>query len=93
MDTYFSDKVAVVTGAGGIICSQVSLDLAKQGMTVILIGRTLEKLEKTAASIREIGGKCECFTCDVTDEKAEWSIWACVRRTKSISSILNKNSS
>lgn len=74
MDTYFSDKVAVVTGAGGIICSQVSLDLAQQGMTVILIGRTLEKLEKTAARIREIGGKCECFTCDVTDEKAVYAI-------------------
>ena len=74
MDAYFSDKVAVVTGAGGIICSQVSLDLAKQGMTVILIGRTLEKLEKTAASIQEIGGKCACFTCDVTDEKAIYAI-------------------
>ena len=74
MDTYFSDKVAVVTGAGGIICSQVSKDLAKQGMTVILIGRTLEKLEKTANAILENGGKCECFTCDVTDEKAIYAI-------------------
>ena len=57
MDTYFSDKVAVVTGAGGIICSQVSLDLAKQGMTVILLGRTLEKLEKTANAIHQQDGK------------------------------------
>ena len=35
MDTYFSDKVAVVTGAGGIICSQVSKDLAELGITVL----------------------------------------------------------
>ena len=74
MDTYFHDKVAVVTGAGGIICSQVSKDLAALGMTVVLVGRTLEKLEKTAAAIREQNGKCECFTCDVTDEKAVYAI-------------------
>lgn len=74
MDTYFSDKVAVVTGAGGIICSQVSQDLAQLGMTVVLVGRTLEKLEKTAKAIAEQGGKCACYPCDVTDEKAVYAL-------------------
>ena len=37
MDTYFHDKVAVITGAGGMICSQVSKDLAKLGITVVLV--------------------------------------------------------
>jgi len=69
MDAYFSDKVAVVTGAGGIICSQVSRDLAALGITVVLVGRTMEKLEKTARAIEEAGGKCACYVCDVTDEK------------------------
>lgn len=74
MDTYFNDKVAVVTGAGGIICSQVSKDLAALGMTVVLVGRTLEKLEKTAQAIMEQEGKCSCHTCDVTDEKAMYAL-------------------
>lgn len=70
MDTYFSEKVAVVTGAGGVICSQVSKDLAQAGMTVILVGRTLEKLQAVAGQIRENGGTCACFACDVTDQAA-----------------------
>ena len=74
MDTYFNEKVAVVTGAGGMICSQVSLDLAALGMTVVLVGRTAEKLEKTAAAIREQGGNCAVYTCDVTDEKAIYAL-------------------
>ena len=74
MDNYFSDKVAVVTGAGGIICSQVAKDLAAMGITVVLVGRTLEKLEKTAQDIREQGGTCTCYPCDVTDEKAVYAL-------------------
>ena len=61
MEQYFSDKVAVITGAGGIICSQVAKDLAALGMTVALVGRTAEKLEKTAQAIREQGGNCACY--------------------------------
>ena len=74
MDTFFNEKVAVVTGAGGMICSQVSLDLAALGITVVLVGRTAEKLEKTAAVIREQGGNCAVYTCDVTDEKAIYAL-------------------
>ena len=70
MDTYFQDKVAVVTGAGGVICSQISKGLAEAGMSVILVGRTAEKLEKVRAQIEEAGGKCACYPCDVTDRDA-----------------------
>ena len=51
MDTHFKDKVAVVTGAGGTLCSAIAKDLARQGAKVVLIGRTREKLEKVAAEI------------------------------------------
>ena len=68
MDAYFNDKVAVVTGAGGVICSQISKGLAELGITVILVGRTLEKLQKVETEIKEAGGKCKSYACDVTDE-------------------------
>ena len=48
-DEYYADKVAVVTGAGGTLCSVVAKDLADKGAKVVLIGRTREKLEKVAA--------------------------------------------
>ena len=68
MDKYFEDKVAVVTGAAGTICSEVAKDLASTGMTVVLVGRTLEKLQKVEAEINANGGKATAMSCDVTDK-------------------------
>ena len=67
---FCTDKVAVVTGAGGTLCSCIAEDLAKKGAKVVLIGRTREKLEKTAGKITEAGGLCRIEPGDVTDEKA-----------------------
>ena len=70
MKTYCKDKVAVVTGAGGTLCSAIAIDMAKNGAKVVLIGRTREKLEKVAAEISASGGVCRLEPGDVTDEKA-----------------------
>ena len=70
MNTYCKDKVAVVTGAGGTLCSAIAIDLAQKGAKVVLIGRTREKLEKVAAEISASGGVCRLEPGDVTDEKA-----------------------
>ena len=67
MDAYFNGKVAVITGAAGVICSQISKDLASLGVTVALVGRTAEKLEKVESEILASGGKCKAYSCDVTD--------------------------
>lgn len=68
MDNYFHDKVAVVTGAAGTICSEVAKDLASLGITVVLVGRTLEKLQKVEEQIVANGGKAVAMSCDVTDK-------------------------
>ena len=70
MNSYCKDKVAVVTGAGGTLCSAIAIDMAKKGAKVVLIGRTREKLEKVAAEISASGGVCRLEPGDVTDEKA-----------------------
>ena len=70
MESYCKDSVAVVTGAGGTLCSCIAIDLARQGAKVVLIGRTAAKLEKTAAEIEKDGGVCRIEPADVTDEKA-----------------------
>ena len=54
--SYCKDKVAVVTGAGGTLCSAIAIDLAKKGAKVVLVGRTREKLEKVAGEITASGG-------------------------------------
>ena len=68
--SYCKGKVAVVTGAGGTLCSAIAIDLAKKGAKVVLVGRTREKLEKVAAEIAAAGGACRIEPADVTDEVA-----------------------
>ena len=74
MNNCFKDKVAVVTGAGGTLCSCIAADLARKGAKVVLIGRTREKLEKVAEGIASAGGTCRVEPGDVTDEKAMQAI-------------------
>ena len=69
-ESFFKDKVAVVTGAGGTLCGPIAVDLAKKGAKVVLIGRTASKLEVTAEAIAEAGGVCRIETASVTDEPA-----------------------
>jgi len=51
-----ADKVIVVTGAGDGIGRAVSLALAAHGATVVLLGRTVKKLESTYDAIEAAGG-------------------------------------
>ena len=66
----FKNKTAVVTGAGGTLCSEIAIDLAKKGASVVLVGRTKEKLDIVYDKIVAAGGVALVYPCDVTDEKA-----------------------
>lgn len=69
-DANFTGKTAVVTGAGGTLCSAVVKDLAARGARVALIGRTREKLDAVAQEIRDQGGIAVVAPADVTDRDA-----------------------
>lgn len=62
-------RVAVVTGAGGTLCSEMSLALAKQGIKVALLGRDLDKLKFVEAKILENGGTAISISTDVISEE------------------------
>ena len=67
----FKNKIAVVTGAGGTLCSEIALQLSLSGAKVFLVGRTKEKLEVTAEKIISAGGEpATIYPCDVTDKEA-----------------------
>ncbi len=56
------DKVIVITGAGSGLGRSIALRLARAGNDVVLLGRTLAKLEAVAA---EIGERAMVIACDV----------------------------
>ncbi len=60
-------KVALVTGAGQGVGQGIAFALAQEGVAVAVTGRTLSKVEKTAAEIVGRGGKALALECDVKD--------------------------
>ncbi len=66
----FKNRVAVVTGAGGTLCSEIAMQLAREGAKVVLVGRTPEKLEAVLQKIEAEGGTAFAYACDVTDKHA-----------------------
>lgn len=69
-ETIFKNQTAIVTGAGGTLCSAIAIELARLGAKVALLGRTMEKLEPVAAAIRVAGGTALPLSVDVTDAAA-----------------------
>lgn len=66
---FFKGKTAVITGAGGTLCSAIAVDLARRGCRTVLIGRTEEKLRTVADRIRADGGRAIAAPCDVLHEE------------------------
>ncbi|MFH1378470.1 MAG: SDR family oxidoreductase [Planctomycetota bacterium] len=60
-------KVAVVTGAGGILCSKMAEALADQGASVALLDLRPDAAETVAAAIRARGGKALAVACNVLE--------------------------
>ena len=63
-----SGKVAVVTGAGGVLCSYFSLVLARAGAKVALLGRHIENISEVHKQIIDEGGIAKPYVCDVLDK-------------------------
>lgn len=62
-----SGKTAVVTGAGGVLCSMFSKALAACGARVALLDLNLESAERFAREIKEAGGTARAYRADVLD--------------------------
>ncbi|WP_313469457.1 SDR family oxidoreductase [Lysinibacillus sp.] len=64
------NKVAVVTGGSGVLCSKMARELARQGMRVAILNRTAQKGEAVVQSIKENGGEAINFTVDVLNKES-----------------------
>ena len=90
MSNKFENKIAVVTGAGGTLCSEIAIQLSLAGAKVFLVGRTKEKLQKTADKIEAAGGVTPViFPCDVTDRAAVCELASAVEATGGCDYLIN----
>ncbi|MCC5873752.1 MAG: SDR family oxidoreductase [Gammaproteobacteria bacterium] len=61
------DRVVLITGASSGIGKASALRLAAAGAKVLLVARTLEKLEETRREIESHGGKAWIYSADVSE--------------------------
>ena len=76
LGTDLTGKMAVVTGAGGILCGMFARTLARAGAAVALLDINLEAAEETARDIREAGGTAAAYGVDVMDKEMLESVHA-----------------
>lgn len=70
LNTDLSGKVAVVTGAGGVLCSAFAKVLARAGAKVALLDLNEEAAARFAAEITAEGGIAKAYACDVLNKEA-----------------------
>ena len=69
LDTDLTGKVAVVTGAGGILCSYFAKVLARAGAKVALLDLNEEAAKTYADEITEEGGIAKAYFCNVLNKE------------------------
>ena len=74
LNTDLTGKVAVVTGAGGVLCSEFAKVLARAGAKVALLNRTEAKAQKFADEIIAEGGVAKAYGCNVLDKAQVYEV-------------------
>ena len=69
LNTDLTGKVAVVTGAGGVLCSNFAKTLARAGAKVALLDINEEAAKAFADEIVAEGGTAKAFKCNVLDKE------------------------
>lgn len=69
VDTEFSNKTVVITGASVGIEKATALEFAKNGANVCIIDVQAEGLHRVSAEIKGLRANVSSFICDVSDEQ------------------------
>src|SRR5436305_703223 len=90
MDLGLRDRACMITGASGGISRATASALGREGASVLLVGRSPERLQPTVEACREAGGRAEPFACDITAADAgERLLEACLERFGRIDALIN----
>ncbi|MDR3338485.1 MAG: SDR family oxidoreductase [Candidatus Symbiothrix sp.] len=92
MDNSFciKDKVAVVTGAGGVLGGSISKSLAQEGARIVVLDIRQENINTQISSIKALGGEAIGFLCNVLSmESLEETAKKIIEKWKSIDILIN----
>lgn len=86
----FTDKVALVTGAGSGIGKASAMRLAAEGCSVFCVDLNREAVGGTVAEISAAGGEATAQVCDVGNEASvQEAVSACIDRYGSLYALVN----
>ena len=74
LNTDLTGKVAVVTGAGGVLCSMFARVLARAGARVALLDLHYENANRFAGEIVQEGGTAKAYECNVLDKDVCYAV-------------------
>ena len=80
LNTDLTGKVAVVTGAGGVLCSHMAKVLARAGAKVALVNRSDAAIIQYAKEIEEEGGIAKAYKGNVLDRDSMENVAAQVMK-------------
>ncbi len=90
MDLGLRDRACIVTGASGGIGRAVAVSLAREGASVLLLGRRSEALASVARECERAGGRGESLALDVTAVDAgDRAVQTCLERFGRIDALVN----
>ncbi len=65
-----TDKVVVITGAGGLICGEFALALSQTGAKIALLDLNADAANKYVDMISENGGIAKAYKCNVLEKES-----------------------
>ena len=66
-------RVAVLTGSGGHLCSEMARGLAKSGCNIVVVDIRKEKANKVAQEIKKIGIEVMALQADASNKEEMYS--------------------
>ena len=87
---WFTNQVALVTGASGGLGAQIALELAKRDVQLILVARNTAKLEQVATECKLNTSKpVDIYSCDLTDDASVQELLATLDEAYKITMVIN----
>jgi citronellol/citronellal dehydrogenase len=90
-DGSFAGQTVLISGAGSGIGKATAFWFARLGAKIAICGRTLEKLETTAAGLRALGAEVRCYAMTIRDPEAVATLIADIWRDFSTLDVLVNN--